>query len=212
MNKTIVIIGVISGIIILIASVAFVFQSGQDSSIATKKIIQEKYNIADVCTFTIYKPLGNNTLMPDPNYSKHVRCHFKIHEELPEYIFQIIGEVGKNQIERVDILHDKETKPILTFSGFDTYPLEERFFEGQDINFDGYLDIRTVAWYGTAGFTGYQYWIFNPESQLFEMNQQLTTFANPEPDPVTQTILTDDAKEGSMKYRWQNGELVRIKN
>jgi hypothetical protein len=208
LKNTLLYIGVAT--LLILGGIFIVFQGQNPLPENQQSTVKESYGTNDTCAFTIYKPTEESILTPSPNISKEVQCEFKIHESLPTYIFQVIGEKGKNNIESIQILREGDSQPIQTFSGFNTYPSVERIFETQDINFDDYLDIRTPAWIGTAGFTGYQYWIFEPETTMFELYEQLATLANPRPDLNTQTVITDDAKRGTVRYKWQNRGLIEI--
>jgi hypothetical protein len=168
-------------------------------------VLQEEYSRTKSCEFSIYQPKENSLFKPKSDIRKEVVCSFLIHVNLPEYRFKITGKRGQNDIESIEISRGSETDSVQTFTGISTYPATKRIFETQDINFDGYFDVRTAAWYGSAGYTGFHYWIFNPEVQQFELNQDLLNLANPKPDPKAQTI---DAEEGT--YKWENVELVKV--
>ncbi len=172
-------------------------------------LVTEEYAGND-CIFRIYEPAQNSFTTPQPDVQKQILCSFTIHQDLPLYIIRIVGIRGQNEIERVEIYPETNPKSIQTFSEFNTYPLTERVFEAKDINFDVYLDIGTIAWYGTAGFTGYQYWIFDPGSNNFLLDTQFVNLANPKLLPEKKQILADDPKKGSVTYEWRAGILTKI--
>lgn len=118
-------------------------------------------------------------------------CHFNIHKSLPTYNFYLRGDVESNTIDQIEI-----TKGI----GNETFvqKLEARmgespignFFEIQDINSDGYNDIRLTNTWGATGNTFYNYWLFDPSKNIFVENTDLSSLSNPTPQLQTKTITT----------------------
>ncbi len=121
-----------------------------------------------------------------------VLCHFYIHEDLPIYTFHLKSSATGNIISQIEITQGAEGGPVLQtldasmseppFSG------QEFFWADQDINFDGYKDIRLLDWLGATGNTGYSYWLFDPIKKIFVRNDELNALSNPTPDPQSKTI------------------------
>lgn len=182
---------------------------GQGSMLDDDTFVTEEYS-GQKCAFRIYEPSPDSFIAPLPDIQKQIFCSFRIHENLRPYTFRIVGVKGQNNIERIDVYAEGQPELIQTFSGFTTYPLAERVFEAQDINFDGYLDIGTLAWYGTGGFAGFQHWIFNPSERNFILDEQFVTLTNPQVVAEKKQILADNPIDGRVLYEWRDGVLIKI--
>jgi hypothetical protein len=119
-------------------------------------------------------------------------CRFEIHLNLPVYKFHLIADASSNTIVRIEISaeRDNSQSQILEVENVDSPYQESEYFGIDDINFDGYQDIRLLAWWGVTGNKGYVYWIFNPQTGRFVENRDLRDLSNPILHPDTKTITT----------------------
>lgn len=87
----------------------------------------------------------------------------------------------------------------------------------EDVNFDGYLDIKIPIYYpGVAkGDYSFLYFIYQPEKRGFIQSKQLNDLGVIFFDAVKKEAQTIDAdgrgNEGTQYYRWQNGKLFLVK-
>lgn len=146
-------------------------------------------------------------------------CYFKINPNLPIYTFRLIGN-QYNTIDRIEIIKGSENTVNQTLEAdIEEPPLSKsEFFSAEDINFDGYEDIRLMNWWGATGNTGYVYWLFDPQKSLFARNNDLSNLSNPMPHPETKTITTYGVGGmagmiyGSRTYKFDDsGKLILIR-
>ena len=121
-----------------------------------------------------------------------VECRFRIHPDLPIYVFHLIGNPADNMIDRIEIVPENTTAPMQvldTNMGEPAYR-DAEYFSAEDMNFDGYQDIKLLAWWGATGNKGYVYWLFDPLKKRFVKNDALSELSNPVPHPDDKTITT----------------------
>lgn len=86
-------------------------------------------------------------------------------------------------VEKIEIYKSDQSDPIQTLqSRMDAEPYQNKnanYFQAQDINFDGYKDIKLLIWWGATGNEGYDFWLFDPNSEKFIFNSQLSKIGNP---------------------------------
>jgi hypothetical protein len=88
------------------------------------------------------------------------------------------------------------------------------FFYIEDMNFDGYSDLRGFC---SACYNGdirntYLYWLYNPNKEIFEESNELTEISNPYFDKKNQKILSSwggGAKYfGQAIYKYRDGKFL----
>lgn len=152
-----------------------------------------------------------------------VICHFNIHDGLPVYNFYLRGDVESNTINQIEITTGSGQKLLVqkleVEGGVDEISHQDtQFFVAEDVNFDGYKDIRLTSFWGATGNTRYTYWLFDPSKNLFVENKRLSELSNPTPDVETKTITTRSVggmagciyDNGIYKFN-EKGELVLIR-
>jgi hypothetical protein len=81
----------------------------------------------------------------------------------------------------------------------------------EDMNFDGYSDIRLLNWTSISFYTTYWYWFYNPVSKHYERDTTLEKYMNPYFDQELKTFHTfwrvGLQEFGHAIYKWQNGTL-----
>ncbi len=94
---------------------------------------------------------------------------------------------------------------------------EYHSYEGfiiEDMNFDGFNDIRLLTMVGKRGNKAYCYWIFDPVKQQFKRDSLLEEISAPYFDPKTKTIHEGwhEANQdgGTNVYRFINKKLTQI--
>jgi hypothetical protein len=144
---------------------------------------------------------------------------FKIHPGLLTYVFHLVGNHDWNTIDRIEVSKGTDTTIIQVLKDFEMEPPYRgaKYFQGEDINFDGYADIRLMRWWGATGNNAYHYWLFDPGKGRFVFNHELSDLTNPTPNYKTKRIrshhvwgmagnIYDDAT-----HVFQNGRLVLIR-
>jgi len=209
---------VASGILFFLLVDIIKYEPASPPEIGQPTVKKETYGSNENCEFTFFTLTPENSFVMDPESKKEITCYFIIHPDIPEYIFRITNEKGKSKIEKVEILREKGSSFYQLFTGKDIKdtadPYGGRAFMLQDINFDGYSDVRTVAWsvrpYKHV-IIGFNYWVFDPSSGSFKLDNRLTDLGDPEPNPATKEIKTEAPIFGFRYYKWINGELTRVR-
>jgi len=98
-------------------------------------------------------------------------CSFSPGDGFPKYSFTFdLKAVGDERtVEAIEVANDGDTPPQrLPVTGMHPVGKDETFFfGGQDLNFDGLLDLMLITQRGGANATA-AYWIFNPKTKVFE--------------------------------------------
>jgi hypothetical protein len=145
-------------------------------------------------------------------------CEFEIHPDLPVYSFRLIADATSNTIVRVEISTEKDTPlQVLNIASIESPYKGSKYFGIHDINFDGYQDIRLLAWWGVTGNQGYLYWVFDPQTGKFVEARELEELSNPVLHPETKTITTTSVGGMAGKihffntYAFERGKLILIR-
>lgn len=119
-------------------------------------------------------------------------CRYRIHADLPVFTFRLLADPARNVIERIEVRRGEDAAPFQTLRADmdDPAPRGGELFTATDINSDGYLDVRLLAWWGATGNKGHQYWLFAPDSGTFVECPALRDLSNAEADAATRTVST----------------------
>lgn len=108
---------------------------------------------------------------------------------------------------------------VQTLTGFKEDDLVDKVPEItlEDMNFDGYLDLKIMINYPDMrkGDYSYLYYIYDKKQEKFIRNSVLDGIGVAYFDPTINAVFTYDAdgsgNEGTKTYKWQNGKLYLIK-
>ncbi|AAN47293.1 hypothetical protein RBB68_00415 [Leptospira interrogans] len=154
--------------------------------------------------------------------SEHLRggaiCNFTIHRNLPIYKFHLVGGINTyNVFDRIEISKGSENVFVQTLKieRIDSPQEDEEFFVAEDMNFDGYKDIRLILYQGETGNKGYTFWLFDPSKNFFIENKELNELVRPVFDLKTKTIQThyhiSACEYINQTYKIaKNGKLIQI--
>jgi len=101
---------------------------------------------------------------------------------------------------------------------FDTHDLVKDEVELEDVNFDGYLDIKVPIYYPDLAKNDYSfvYFVYDVKTKGFRKDKTLNDLGVVFFDATNKQIYKYDAdgsgNEGTMYYRWQNGKLFLVKS
>lgn len=75
-------------------------------------------------------------------------CRYRIHADPPVFTFRLLADPARNVIERIEVRRGEDSAPFQTFRADmdEPAPRGEELFSATDINSDGYLDVRLLAW------------------------------------------------------------------
>jgi hypothetical protein len=118
-------------------------------------------------------------------------CRVLVHVSLPAYVFHLVAD-SENHVRSIELRDGTRTIQTLAIDVNDFEPPYRGadFFGAEDVDFDGYQDIKLLSWWGVTGNKGYIWWLFDPKKRVFVRNDALRGLSNPVLDPVAKTIET----------------------
>lgn len=91
---------------------------------------------------------------------------------------------------------------------------KDQIFIVEDMNFDGYNDIRLLQFLPAAPNLPYYYWIYNPKTQKFQPEKALEEISSPDFDPKKKLIYSfwrgSCCDHGLSTYKYVNGRPTLI--
>lgn len=92
---------------------------------------------------------------------------------------------------------------------------EDQIFIVEDINFDGYNDIRLLQFLPAAPNLPFYFWIYNPKTEEFQPEKALEEISSPEFDQKNKEIFSfwraSCCHHGSSTYKYMNGKPTLIR-
>lgn len=135
-----------------------------------------------------------------------------------EFDFKLLGIVDETNLLKADKIEirKKGTNEITQIvENFNAEVQKNETVIVEDVNFDGYLDIRLMEYLPSGPNIPYLYWIFDPETKQFVQNEELKQITSPEVDVKNKQLLshqrTDATRFGTKFYEYRNNELVLVK-
>jgi hypothetical protein len=108
---------------------------------------------------------------PGPSNVRDCRpCSFSPGDGFPPYsfTFDLKTEGDERTVEAIEVTSEGSHIQRLPVTGMHPIGMDEDFFfGGQDINFDGLLDLILITQRGGANADA-EYWLFNPQTKSFE--------------------------------------------
>ncbi|MBM4260946.1 MAG: hypothetical protein FJ145_05815 [Deltaproteobacteria bacterium] len=146
----------------------------------------------------------------------------RIHATLPEFRFNLIGEKSSDgttlQVKKIEIRRANRTEPVQVIEGLDANtPLNPGVapLEALDMNFDGYEDIRIIAFQPAGPNVPYRNWLYDPTAGRFLESAALNEITAPEFDAPRKQIRSswrDGAtRYGTDIYVYENGKPVVVR-
>jgi hypothetical protein len=118
-------------------------------------------------------------------------------------------------IRSINIIRRKDGVKIQTVSPSQAFEVLSYIppFEIEDMNFDGYLDFRVLSFVMMRGQRFYNFWLYNPEKEIFEENIPLSETWDVEFDHENKTVISSARLVGPFDVRnetftLKNGKLV----
>lgn len=139
----------------------------------------------------------------------------KIHPKLPEMTFRLLGFVdGKGQvrIDAIEIFQTDKSAAVQKIPDIAAKNFGQENFIIEDMNFDGYKDIRLVQFIPAAPNIPFYYWLYDPGKGAFIRNHELDEVTSPEFDQKSKLVraLWRDGccVHGTDIYRFVNGRFL----
>jgi hypothetical protein len=133
----------------------------------------------------------------------HIHIYQQIHPDLPPSAVVLQGDVRDQQAEirRIEIYHAGDRTPHQRITGLATrFPdLSTAGLILEDLNFDGYRDLRLPEFLPASPNIPYLYWLYNPETARFERNRDLEIITSPVVDTDRQ-LITSMSRVNAVTY------------
>lgn len=124
------------------------------------------------------------------------------------------------QVKAIDIYKIANHEKVQTIippedNRIETYLDSDRVFKIEDMNFDGYDDIRLLSLFDTHMQSNFYCWLYSKSKGIFERDTSLESITNPEFDKKTKTVKGyerigfRDEEDKVFKYG-SKGELILI--
>lgn len=126
---------------------------------------------------------------------------FKIHPDLPAMGFRLIWQ--QHTVQKIEVWRQGDTHPMQILSArMDEAPADGQidFFTAQDINFDGYQDIKLQIMWGVTGNRIFDFYVYDPITRQFVFSPAISQLSNPIP-------ITDKEE---LEVHWNGGMAGEI--
>lgn len=143
-----------------------------------------------------------------------------IHPDLPAARFELKGHrEGPVLVVRAVEFYwgdDNDPAQVISTGGARTRSIQGEGFVLEDVNFDGYKDLRVQAFVREGTDIPYLYWLYDPEAGRFEGNRKLEEIPSPsfhpEKDEIRSVSRSSDTVRVTRSYRYVDGvpKLFRI--
>lgn len=142
----------------------------------------------------------------------------KIHPSLPEYTFKVYGQKKDTlySASKIEIYNEVKNKvQELVFSATSTPDGNQLGVVIEDMNFDGYKDIRIQQFLPAAANVPYYYWLWDKDSSRFIKNNDLEKITSPVFDSQSK-LIKSTVKENAgtyydYEYKYIDDTLTLIK-
>lgn len=113
-------------------------------------------------------------------------------------------------------IYNKNNKKIQTIRNAGYLTNKNYTLDMIDVNFDGYEDMIIYSHDGGAvPNNGYNFYVYNSKSKLFEYNLTLSDLTQTQVDikakMITSAWRNGAAEHGYAEYKWINGKLIMTK-
>ena len=121
-------------------------------------------------------------------------------------------------IKSIVVTRLNDNKQIQIITPDENYPScglpKDQIFIVEDMNFDGYNDIRLLQFLPAAPNLPYYYWTYNPVTQKFQRQKALEEISSPDFDPKKKLIYSfwrgSCCDHGLSTYQYINGKPTLI--
>ncbi|GCD10539.1 XAC2610-related protein [Clostridium tagluense] len=132
----------------------------------------------------------------------------KIHPSLPEYTFKVYGQkkdtlYSASKIEVYNEVENKEKLQELVFNATSTPDGDQLGIIIEDMNFDGYKDIRIQQFLPAAPNVPYYHWLWDKEASKFIKNSDLEKITSPVFDAESKLIKSNVRENAGTYYDYE---------
>lgn len=134
-----------------------------------------------------------------------------------DFNFELVGAVTDKMrtVTSIDVKKIGNSERHQTLGGFEAKVQKNEQVIVEDLNFDGYLDIRLLQYLPETANIPFFYWLYNPKIEKFERNFALEVIQSPVLDLKNEYILSQWTKTDNIKgtdfYTFIGNEIKLIK-
>lgn len=145
-------------------------------------------------------------------------CTFRVNSDLPALTFEFTGNPDNTfgNLVITDATTGKVVQTIenTTEPGLIEPSTADRVLSLLDANFDGYRDIQLMSNCGATGNCSYNFYLYDPKTGQFVLNDFLTGLGTPSFDSAKKQVITNwnssAADWQSETYQYQGGQYTLI--
>lgn len=135
------------------------------------------------CAIVGQHPPAADSSVPTENVrgGRSYECVLRAHS--PTIHVELVADTSANRIARIVLRRASETSPFQTLTeGQSEAPYRGAdFFQGRDLDGDGYLDLLLLSEWGVTGNNYFHVWRWNAPANRFVFDSTLSAIANPTP-------------------------------
>lgn len=174
------------------------------------------------CLFKLYE-VRIETLQAMQQSSAEESWNFsaKLHNDLPQIQFKLYGsqQDDRYSITKIEINYGDNTQTIDSYGGqkleTDTIDLQDTGFVIEDVNFDGYKDMRLMEFMPAGPDVPFITWLYDADKKSFAYHRAFSELTSPVFDAEKKQIVMP-WREGAMgigenTYIVENNQLVLLR-
>ncbi len=155
------------------------------------------------------------------------RIQKRIHPQLPKFHFKLYGYrekgyTGQYVTDKIKIRSKGKILQVIDFTKNrdKAFPCPRFFsknfgFAIEDMNFDGYKDIRIIEFMPLSPNTSYFVWTWNQKTNQYVQNKALEKYPaaefNQKKKRIYSSVHISGAEYNNITYKYMNGKPVKIK-
>lgn len=134
----------------------------------------------------------------------------------PLYTFRVLGDRDSTAFSAYGILiisPDGNEQMVDQFDSFLPAGSEPDALIVEDLNFDGYSDLRIMKYSPGGANVNYYYWLYDPISSAFQNSTNFEILVSPEVDRINNEVLSRkklSAREYLVEYYATNGSVLTL--
>ncbi len=132
--------------------------------------------------------------------------------------FELVGDVTEEKMKTVTTINirKKGSKEIFQqLTGFEAFVQENEQIVMEDLNFDGYGDIRLLQFLPEDASVPFFYWLYNPKTEKYVRNKKLEIVHSPSLDRKQALLLSQwgdgDSIQGTDFYQFRGHQIKLVK-
>jgi uncharacterized protein len=135
-------------------------------------------------------PPAHVGIKKNPTEYSSTEFDFLIDPKLPPFHFKLLLRKDLNSVYKIEVYKAGQASPFQILDArMDESPYQNaEYFQAEDINFDGYNDVKLLIMWGATGNLIYDYYIFDPTTEKFAFSKPVSDLLNPVPNPTSKEL------------------------